>query len=87
MYYGNLTATNLTVPRLPNEPIGPELFLFEIMGRVRIELTEPEGTRFTVWPATNYGLPTRDVCNYTKAAAICQYLLTTPSPFLQFILN
>ena len=27
------------------------------MGRVGLEPTEPEGTRFTVWPAANYGIP------------------------------
>ena len=31
------------------------------MGRVGLEPTEPEGTRFTVWPATSYGIPTRGV--------------------------
>ena len=59
------------------------------MGRARIELAEPEGTRFTVWPATNYGIPTRIVFYYTYRAARCQYeyysiaaqiLLSTATP-------
>ena len=29
-----------------------------IVGRIGLEPTEPEGTGFTIRPATNYGLPT-----------------------------
>ena len=30
------------------------------MGRTGLEPAEPEGTRFTVWPATNYGIPSQN---------------------------
>lgn len=30
------------------------------MGRAGLEPAEPEGTRFTVWPATSYGIPTQN---------------------------
>lgn len=37
-----------------------------IVGRIGLEPTEPESTRFTVWPATNYGLPTHRVPDETR---------------------
>ena len=36
------------------------------VGKIGLELTEPEGTIFTVWPATNYGLPTPKVPDETR---------------------
>ena len=57
------------------------------VGRVGLEPTEPEGTRFTVWPATNYGIPTRGVTRGNRTpisrATICRtsrYTIVTVTP-------
>ena len=57
------------------------------VGRIGLEPTEPEGTRFTVWPATNYDIPTRGVTRGNRTpisrATICRtnrYTIVTVTP-------
>ena len=52
------------------------------MGRVGLEPTESIDTRFTVWPATNYGLPTHRVPDETRTRNRWNHNLTMLALFL-----